>query len=67
MQGTRLVVGTYGMVACAVILLQFFSREILLTGIANATLILIMYLTIQNPNELLDRRTGVANENALNV
>lgn len=66
-QGTRLVVGTYGMVACAVILLQFFSREILLTGIANATLILIMYLTIQNPNELLDRRTGVANENALNV
>lgn len=66
-QGTRMIVGTYGLAACAAVLLQFSEREILLTGIANATLILIMYLTLQNPNELLDRRTGVANENALHV
>ena len=66
-QGTQLVVGTYGVVACAAILTQLIRGDILLSGTANATLLLCMYLTIQNPNELLDRRTGVANEKALNV
>lgn len=66
-QGTQLVVGTYGVVACVAILTQLIRGDLLLSGTANATLILCMYLTIQNPNELLDRRTGVANEKALNV
>lgn len=66
-QGTQLVVGTYGVVACVAILIQLIRGDILLSGTANATLLLCMYLTIQNPNELLDRRTGVANEKALNV
>lgn len=66
-QGTQLVVGTYGVVACVAILTQLIRGDLLLSGTANATLLLCMYLTIQNPNELLDRRTGVANEKALNV
>lgn len=64
---TQIAVIFYGIVSFLAIMIQLFFREQLMTGFANAVILLMMYLTIQIPNELLDRVTGVANGTAFRI
>lgn len=64
---TRVAVICYGVISFLAIMIQLLFREQLMTGFANAVILLMMYLTIQNPNELLDRTTGVANGTAFRI
>lgn len=64
---TRVAVICYGMISFVAVMVQLLLREQLMTGFANAVILLMMYLTIQNPNELLDRVTGVANGTAFHI
>lgn len=43
---------------------QFFFKDILIIGYAFAMGIMILYLKLENPEQNLDRRTGMFNQNA---
>ena len=43
---------------------QFFFKDILIIGYAFAIGIMILYLKLENPEQNLDRRTGMFNQNA---
>ena len=45
-------------------LIQYFYPQLLLTGVAMAVSIFIMFLTIQNPEVMIDPITGVYNYNS---
>ncbi|MBQ6933673.1 MAG: bifunctional diguanylate cyclase/phosphodiesterase [Clostridia bacterium] len=47
--------------------IQFFFPNYLLTGVGISIAITMMYLTLQNPDELLDLMTGSFNRNSLVV
>jgi EAL domain-containing protein (putative c-di-GMP-specific phosphodiesterase class I)/GGDEF domain-containing protein len=64
---TKCIIAVYTVVAMAAILIQFQIRGILLTSIANAIIILMIYLAMQNPSELLDPITGIGNESAFRL
>lgn len=57
----------YTIVAVAAILIQFYVRGVLLTSIANALMILMIYLSMQNSSELLDPITGIGNDSAFRL
>ncbi|MGN0351413.1 MAG: EAL domain-containing protein [Roseburia sp.] len=63
-QRTKWIVWIYTAVAVGAIYIQFEVRGLLLTSAANAVIILMIYLSMQNPSELLDPVTGVGNESA---
>lgn len=46
-------------------IIQFLSSELLLVGYACSLSIMIIYLTLENPEVNLDRATGLFNQNAL--
>ncbi len=48
-----------GVITCACMGLQYFFPQYLLTGVAMSLSILIMYLVLQNPSDLLDQQTRV--------
>lgn len=45
-------------------IVQFFNKDILIIGYAFAIGIMILYLKLENPEQNLDRRTGMFNQNA---
>lgn len=57
----------YEILAVAVIIIQFRFRHILLTSAGNLIIIFMIYLSMQNPGELLDPVTGIGNERALQL
>lgn len=61
---TKWIVWVYTAVAVGAIYIQFAVRGLLLTSAANAIIILMIYLSMQNPSELLDAVTGIGNESA---
>ncbi len=54
-------------VIAAAALLQFLYPDILLTGVAIAISILLMYFTMQNPESMLDNVSEVFNYSALMI
>lgn len=61
---TKLIIVLYSLLAVAMILIQFHMRGILLTSVGNAVVILMIYLAMQNPSEMLDPVTNIGNESA---
>ena len=61
---TKLIILVYTIMMLAMVGLQYFIRDIVLTGVNNAVLLLMLYLAMQNPSELLDPVTNVGNETA---
>lgn len=61
---TKIIIMIYTFVAVSMILLQFHTRGILLTSVGNAVVILMLYLAMQNPSEMLDPVTNIGNESA---
>lgn len=59
-----IIVPVYTASAILTILIQYKFREILLTGMGNAIMIMMIYLAMQNFGELLDSVTGIGNESA---
>ena len=61
---TRLkaIIFIYTVTAVGAIALQYLMRGLLLTSTANVIILLMLYLAMQNPDELLDTVTGMANE-----
>lgn len=58
----------YSVVCIVVVLVQLFVRELLLTSFANLTMLLLLYLAMQNTEELFDPFIkDVANEKAFMI
>ena len=63
----RTIIFLYTTVALVSVAGHFFFRGVLLTGVANAVILLMIYFSMQNPNDLLDSVTGIGNEAALEI
>lgn len=61
----QIIAFIYTLVAIGVVIVQFRFRGILLTSAGNALVLIMTYLAMQNPNEMLDAVTGMGNENAM--
>ncbi len=48
-------------------IIQFFSKETLLVGFAAALGMVVLYSQLENPNEHIDRDTGLFTQNALSL
>lgn len=46
---------------------QFIFPELLLVGFASAVGMTILYAELENPNEFMDRETGLFTQNAMNI
>lgn len=57
----------YTTAAFIAIIVQYCHREILLSSFGNAVIIIMVYLSMQNPNDFLDTVTGIGNEAALEL
>lgn len=64
---TKGILLIYSVTAILAVCIQFMAREMLLTGSGNAIILLIMYLSLQNPGEMIDPVTRVGNEQAFQV
>lgn len=62
---TKMIAVIYVGCAIGAVIMQYRFRGILLTSLANAVMLLMSYLAMQNPNELIDPVTGCGNETAL--
>lgn len=60
----RYAVIVASLISLAAIVLQYFYKEMILTGISNAIIIYVFYILIQNPNELKDKVSTVQNARA---
>lgn len=61
----RIIILVYTIGTIAASIFQAFNRGTLTIGLAWASTILLMYLSIQNPSEYVDFETQAGNENAL--
>lgn len=57
----------YSIAAFIAIIVQYCHREILLSSFGNTVIIIMVYLSMQNPNDFLDTVTGIGNEAALEL
>lgn len=64
---TKIIILIYTIVAVSMVVAQFYTRGLLLTSVGNAVVVLMLYLALQNPSEMLDPVTGLGNENAFIV
>ena len=63
----RNIIYFYTATAFIAIIVQYFNRTILLSSFGNSVIIIMVYLAMQNPNDLLDTVTGIGNEAALEL
>ena len=61
---TKIIIIIYLLVAVSMVLLQFRVRGMLLTSVGNAVVLMMLYLAMQNPSEMLDPVTNIGNESA---
>ena len=61
---TKISICMYTVVAVGMIVLQYRVRGVLFTSVGNAVMLLMLYLAMQNPSEMLDPVTKVGNERA---
>lgn len=61
----KVIAVSYTIIAVSVIIIQHRFSSVLLTSTANAAVLVMTYLAMQNPNELLDPITGIGNGHAL--
>lgn len=61
---TKIIIALYTVAAVCVSILQFQARGVLFNSVGNAVVLLMLYLAMQNPNEMLDPVSGVGNERA---
>lgn len=63
----KVIISLYTLVALLSIAVQYYHREILLTSLANAIVIAMLYFSMQNPSEMQDFVTRIGNEAALEL
>lgn len=61
---TKAIVASYTAIAIAMVVAQFFVRGVLLTSVGNAVVLVMLYLAMQNPSDMIDSVTGVGNESS---
>lgn len=61
---TKLIILMYTLIMLGMVGTQYFMQDIVLASVSNAVLLLMLYLAMQNPSELLDPVTKVGNETA---
>ncbi len=64
---TQVTMMLYTVAAVGVIVVQYRIRGLLLTSAGNTLIIMMTYLAMQNPSEMLDPVTGIGNESALGI
>lgn len=64
---TKLIVAVYAIAAVVMIGIQYRVRGVLLTSVSNALVLLMVYMSMQNPRELIDIVTSVGNEHAFRL
>ena len=62
---TKTIIWIYTAVAIATVTMQFYVHDMVLASTGNTVILLMAYLSMQNPGQLLDSVTGTGNENAL--
>lgn len=60
----KVIISIYTLVAISMVLAQLQVRDVLLTSVGNAVVVLMLYLAMQNPSEMLDKVTNLGNESA---
>lgn len=63
----KYIIYFYTAAALIAIWVQYYHREILLTSLGNSVIVIMIYLSMQNPNDYLDTVTGIGNEAALEL
>lgn len=63
----KIILLIYSVIAIAAIGIQFQYRNVLLTSAGNLIILFMIYLSMQNPGELLNPLTGIGNESALQM
>ena len=63
----KYIIYFYTAAALIAIWVQYYHREILLTSLGNSVIVIMIYLSKQNPNDYLDTVTGIGNEAALEL
>ena len=61
-ENNRRVIGVYLVLILAGTIVQFFNREVLLNGILRCSVILLIYLSMQNPGSMVDGVSGRYND-----
>lgn len=61
----KVILLIYSFVAIGAIFIQYEIRNLLLTSAGNLIVLFMIYLSMQNPNELINPVTGVGNDDAL--
>ena len=61
---TKAITMIYAAAVVGLILLQYNVRGLLLTSVGNAMVVMMLYLAMQNPSEMLDPVTNIGNESA---
>lgn len=61
------VVYLYVLLAAVAVLLQLKFSSYVMTGFARSFVIMFMYLSLQNPDDYIDRVTGTGNESAFEL
>ena len=63
----KYIIYLYTAAALIAVWVQYYHREILLTSLGNSVIVIMIYLSMQNPNDYLDTVTGIGNEAALEL
>lgn len=61
---TKVIISLYTVVAVCMVCVQFTVRGVLLTSVGNAVVLLMLYMAMQNPSDMIDPITRIGNENA---
>ncbi len=64
---TKIIMIMYAAVAIGMIVIQYHVRGLLLTSVSNALIVLMIYLSMQNPREMIDSASGIGNESAFQM
>lgn len=64
---TKIIMVMYAAAAIGMIVIQYHVRGLLLTSVSNALIVLMIYLSMQNPREMIDSASGIGNESAFQL
>lgn len=64
---TKIIMVIYTAVAIGMVVIQYHVRGLLLTSVCNALVVLMIYLSMQNPREMIDAASGIGNESAFQL
>lgn len=64
---TKVIMASYTAVAITMVVVQYLDGEILLASVGNMIIVVMLYLEMQNPSDMLDPVAGIGNERAFQL